>query len=171
MPAFTKIDDRPMFAVRLPSGERKRCDPWEALQRASGAKTEREQRNVVARMFDFPDGFSLTPSQCLNLIAGMWAYVDHADEAYRAAATNAEILMLYGGAVTIRDLREMDDLEKLALLSHGYRLEARRRLDFQDDISSMLSKDTTLRAELTRVAYADNQAEQDKRLEILSRVA
>lgn len=168
MPAFSKIDD-PKFSLRLPSGESCACNPWEALKKIAEAKSPRQQREVIASEFSFPPGFNLTAHQSLSVVSAMLAYAKRGEEAYAAVATNAELLTMYPG-LGLSDLREMDELEKMALLSHGYRIEARRRLNFQQDISAIFDKDSSLRQELVRVAFCNDQKTMDKNLEVLSRV-
>lgn len=168
MPAFLKIED-PAFPIRLPTGERRKCDPWDALKAIAEANTPEARRAALSSAFAFPPGFSLSPYQCVVLVTAMLAYCKRADDAYTSAETNAELLMMYSGAVTLADLREMDDLEKLALLAHGHRIKARQRLDFMQDVASIFDKDSTLRSELVEVAFSNNPKQRDKFLEVLSR--
>lgn len=168
MAAFEKIRD-PHFSVSLPDGERRECDPREVIGQIQKEKDPRRQRELLATAFSLPEGYSLTPHQFLSVISGMLAYCRAAEETYDVAGTNAEILMLYGGSVTLTDLRGMNDLEKLALLAHGHRINARRRLDFQQDVGSLFDKESTLRAELVRVAFSNDTRQMDRHLEMLSR--
>jgi hypothetical protein len=168
MSAFDPIAD-PHVPIRLPSGT-VRADPREALSRLADAKTPAERRAVLASAFSLPEGFTLTAYQCSRIFCALIAYVDHADEVYRASERAAELLYLYKGAITLDNLRSMSDVEKLAFLSHGFRMRCRDRLDFGQDVLAVFDKDSPLRAELVEIVYAGDPKTRDKNLEVLSRV-
>ena len=69
------------------------------------------------------------------------------------------------------DIGALSDMEKTVLAHHGFRIRARERLEWMDDLSSLFGKEGNAhRANLSEIAYSNDPKQRDRNLERLSRI-
>ena len=163
--SLKKIKDHAL-AIEVSPGVWRKCHPWETLEKLDAAASIKDRRKVLSDVL----GVALTTNKCLTIIARLVEYASAAEEAYSALTANAEIMHCFP-SVSMESLDRMSNIEKLALLHHSRRIEAKKRLDFITDISAVLDHENGKRhkAHLAGIAYQDDEQSLGIILEQISR--
>lgn len=166
MTRFRKVKD-PAFFIEVSPGDTRKLDPWRLLESLSEARNEKGQRDILNRELGVK---KMTHQQSYTIMARVMAYAAKADRAYQETENNAELM--YYLHLRPGELRKLSNLTKLSLLHHVRRIRARERLDFQYDICAVLDKDggPKLRAELTKLAFSNDEDALARQLEMISRI-
>jgi hypothetical protein len=146
----------------------KRCNPWEVLKILQDVNDHQERRKIVESSLGLSG--NLSTRQSILIINLMIAYCQRAIDVYDEVEADAELMAMFPQYVPKWMHGGMDDLYKLALMSHGNRIYCRKRMDFQSDVSALFSKNGNQhRAALAEVAYANDERSLLRELEVLSR--